>query len=849
MSLSTLQELLPLIRRLGRREAILFDNGFRTWRLSHRQTWRRSAALASRFASLNLKKGDRVAIWSENRPEWVIAFWACVARCLVVVPIDSQSSPALFARIRDESNAQLAILGETVQAPRLEIPTLGVTEIGSISPQDHLELVPADPDDVVQIVYTSGTTGDPRGIVHRHRNVCANLTPFRREIDRYRVYARPFQPIRILDQLPLSHLFGQSLGLFIPVFLGGSVVFTTDMRAGAVIGLIRREKVSVLGTVPGMARNFQAELERRFQLPDEEPIGRGWMGAARRWWKYRRLHRRLGLKFWCLVLGGAAVGPELERFWRKLGFVVVQGYGLTESSPVIAVNHPFNTRQGSIGKPVEGQTVRLAPDGEILVSGESVANEYLEAGGQRRKLTLDGWLHTGDVGSIDSEGRIYYKGRKKDVIVTSSGLNVFPQDIESVLNIQPGVLAGVAVAKAAPGGEEVHAVLLMKDPGLDPAVPVAAANRVLESHQRIQSWSVWPQPDFPRTPSTLKVKRGEVARSVNSSQEFATPRDESGKENDEIGRILARLGTSVESRGESRLAEDLGLSSLDRIELLSRLEDRFGVTLDEERFSQLSTIDQIREAVKAGSGPVQNPHGKPPETDVMPRWGQSGPVRVFRWLAQNLILLPGYRILIKLSCDGLENVAAVSPPVLFAANHNSHLDVPSILAALPWRLRAKIAPAMLQDYFLPHFRGAGHPWRVRWRASLKYLLACGLFGAFPLPHRLGGVRDTLRYTGELVERGICPLVFPEGERSDDGRLQPFRPGIGLMAIRLEVPVVPVYVKGAFEAWSKHERLPPGYGKIGVRFGRPLRFSGERDAEEVTSQVENAIRRLGGLKAS
>ncbi len=842
MSLSTLQELLPQIRRLGRREAILFDNGFRTWRLTHEQVWRRSAALASRFASLNLKKGDRVAIWSENRPEWVVAFWACVARGLEVVPVDSQSSGRLFDRIRGESNAQLAILGETVQAPRLTIPTLGVVQIAAIAPQEHFDTVPVGPDDVVQIVYTSGTTGDPRGVVHRHRNICANLAPFQREITRYLGYARPFQPIRILDQLPLSHLFGQSLGLFIPVFLGGSVVFMTDLRAAAAIRLIARERVSVLGTVPGVARNFQSELERRFSLADEEPIGKGWLGAARRWWKYRQVHRHLGLKFWCVVLGGSAVAPELERFWRKLGFVVVQGYGLTESSPVITVNHPFNTRQGSIGKPVEGQRVRLAPDGEILVSGESVATEYLEAGGRLGKLAEDGWLHTGDVGSIDSEGRIYYRGRKKDVIVTGSGLNVYPQDVEAALNLQPEVRESVVVAKAATDGELVHAVLLLKDATADPAGLVAEANRALEAHQRIQSWSLWREPDFPRTPSTLKVKRGEVARKINLPSERVAHRGASLGDGDEIAKILFRVGAPEKSEGESRLVEDLGLSSLDRIELLSRLEGRYGVTLDEERFSQLSTVQQVREAIEAGrlrTAPVEGSGG-----DVMPRWGQLALVRLFRGLAQNLILLPGYRLLIELSCDGLENVAAVSPPVLFAANHNSHLDVPSILAALPWRRRAKVAPAMLQDYFLPHFRGGGLAWRVRWRASLKYYLACALFGAFPLPHALGGVRDTLRYTGELVQRGVCPLVFPEGERSDDGRLQPFKPGIGLIAIRLEVPVIPVYIQGAFEAWSKHDRLPPGYGKIRVRFGKALRFGGEKDAAEVAAEVEKAVRRLG-----
>src|SRR5947207_12141642 len=214
----------------------------------------------------------------------------------------------------------------------------------------RFEPAQVSPDDIVEIVYTSGTTGEPKGVVHRHRNICSNLRPFRNEIAKYRKWARPFQPIRILDLLPLSHMFGQSQGLFIPLFLEGSVAFTSEIHPGKIIDFVHDNRISVIVSVPRILENLKNEVERG----------------------NRQVHRRFGWKFWAFVVGGARVDPELEEFWKVLGFAVIQGYGLTEASPVIAVNHPFHAKTGSLGKAVEGQEVTIAPDGEILVRDESV---------------------------------------------------------------------------------------------------------------------------------------------------------------------------------------------------------------------------------------------------------------------------------------------------------------------------------------------------------------------------------------------------------------------------------------------------------------------------------------------
>ena len=216
-----------------------------------------------------------------------------------------------------------------------------------------------------------------------------------------------------------------------------------------------------------------------------------------RWWRYRRVHRAFGLKFWAFVVGAAPLPPELEEFWRRMGFAVVQGYGLTETAPIVTLNHPFKTSKGSVGTPIAGVDIRIAEDGEILVRGENVTSGYYgDAGGA---VAADGWLHTGDIGDRDAQGRLFIKGRKKEMIVTPEGLNVFPEDVERVLDALPGVRESAVVGVTEGAQERVHAVLRL-DPGTDLDAIVRAANAQLEDHQRVRTASVWPRRRSARAP-------------------------------------------------------------------------------------------------------------------------------------------------------------------------------------------------------------------------------------------------------------------------------------------------------------------------------------------------------------
>jgi long-chain acyl-CoA synthetase len=752
----TLQELLPDIERGGKREAVRWTNGFRTFVSTYGDLYGTIGAVLSRFESLGLRKGDRILIRAENRMEWVAVFWACVASGIIAVPVDVGFSEELVRRIRVESGAKLVIDRSALEA------------IGALPRSRRIRTVDVGPEDVVEIVYTSGTTGEPKGITHRHRHLCANLQPFRTEIGKYKRWAWPFQPVRILDLLPLSHMFGQALGIYIPVFLGGAAVFTPEIHPARIVDIVRRNRVTVIVSVPQILNNLRNEVERRRLL------------------RYRRIHSAFGWKFWAFVVGGADVDPELEKFWGNRGFLVIQGYGLTEASPVVAVNHPFDVKRGSLGKVLPGVDVTIAPDGEILIRGESVTS----AGDS-------GWLHTGDLGEIDTEGRLYYRGRKKDTIVTAEGLNVHPEDVERVLALFREIRDSAVVGVRKNGNEQVHAALILNDPNADVEMVIRRANERLEAHQKIGSWSVWPGNDFPRTASTMKVKRAEVRNQLTG-------------------------GKKLQERAQTR---DLSaMSSLERVELLSELESRYRVELNEAEFSQLQNTQELQDWLRRTS-PVAGP-GRPAS-----EWPRALPIRMLRAAFQRLIAVPLFRHYLPLTVTGLEHLDDLEPPAIFAANHVSHLDAPALLAALPSQWRRLVAPAMGLDLFQ----------QGGWWAGLGYVLALALFNAYPLPHDLAGVRRALNYTGDLIRRGYCPLVFPEGERSPNGSLHEFRPGIGMMATRLRVPVVPVRIEGLYAVYSVNDSWPKR-GSVRVSFGPPLRFF-EESYDAAARKVRQAIEEL------
>ena len=653
----------------------------------------------------------------------------------------------------------------------------------------------------------------------------ANLAPIRDEAAKFALYMRPFQPLRILDLLPSSHVLGQFTGLFVPVAIGGAVAFMDEIHPASIIDTVRRERISVVATVPRFLESLREELERRFDLDAAlASSGGGLVGGLGRWWRHRAVHDVFGWKFWAVVSGGARLPEDDEDFWHRLGFVVIQGYGMTETSSLVTTNHPLHPKRGSLGKAVGNQEIKLAEDGEILVRGNNVSLEYFgesPTGGR-------GWLATGDLGEIRDDGVLYYRGRKKDVIVGADGMNVYPADVEAALNHQPEVKDAVVVARASERGDIVHAVLLMASG--DPQTAVDNANVELEAHQRVHGWSLWPHDDFPRTPSTLKVRRHEVVAQLESPTPPKRGHGARAVLAHQLGRESADLGSA------QRLSDELGLTSLDRVELLTRLETELGRELSEAELADVETVEQL-EAWAAKPAPVT--HERSP-LDGLARFTRLAPIRLVRALFRETVIRPLFRHYLPLSIDG--DVSGISKPVIFAANHQSNLDTLAVLTALPYSWRGTIAPVVQQEYFDAYLERRGS-FGQRLSAALQYWLALVLVHAFPLPRSGTATRRPMRFAGSLVDHGYSILIFPEGRLTRDGTIERFKPGVGLLAVRLGLAVVPVHLDGLYAIMSYRERWPKR-GPVRVRFGPPLHFDEATTFEEAARRVEDAVRALG-----
>jgi len=814
-----------------RGEFLVYDDGFRSRSYSYEETTRRAKHFAVRLDDFGLARGDAVVFWSENRPEWIAAFWGCLLRGVVVVPVDYRSSQEFLLRVSRIVSAKLVLVGQEVSPPR-ESTGAAILKLHELDWPDGepraLAPISIDRDTTAEIIFTSGATADPKGVVITHRNVLANIVPVEKEVLKYRKWGTPFYPIRFLNLLPLSHMFGQAMATFVPPMLGGVVVFMRGYNPVDIVGQIKKRRISVVVSVPKILDVLREHVLRVAPDAATPSPRRHWM---RRWWHFRKIHGMFGWKFWAFVVGAAPLDPSLEAFWGELGLVVVQGYGLTETAPIVSLNHPFGTKKGSVGKAMAGVDVKIAPDGEILVRGENVTKGYFNAADETAKAFEDGWFHTGDIGEIGPDGELFIRGRKKEMIVTPEGLNVFPEDVERVLNQIPGVRDSAVVGVPTGSEERVNAVLVL-DPGTDVDGVVRAANARLDDHQRIRRTHMWPEAELPRTEGTKKLKRSAIRNWVVSggTAAVAAPSD------DPLAALLAKYS----GRGDlapTTTIEELGLSSLERVELMVALEDAFHTHLDEGAFAGARDLRDLRGVVERAA--VSD--APPPEPVNFPAWNRSLPARAIRNVSLATWLLPLGRVFAWLHVDGREHLQAIRGPVIFAANHQSHMDTPVILAALPPRWRYRTATAMAKEFFKAHFFPEQHGRAAWFTNSLNYYLAALFFNAFPLPQREAGARQTLQYIGDLIAHDWSVLIFPEGKRSDAGEINRFMPGVGMIASRLDISVVPVRIVGLDKVLHHTSRMARP-GRVRVAFGQPLHLTGD-DYAALAKQVEDAVRNL------
>lgn len=897
--MNTLRDLFTTFAEKGDRTAFELRS-YRSFRFTYRNLDQFSRVVAEILAGKGIGKGDRVVIWAPNSPWWVVAYFGVLLRGGVVVPVDFASDNLRARWIAEKAGAKFAYVSRYkagvdlgIQAVMMEeleerlgqpvgehanhsdcpqkktrsVPPASELPLGSqlgsprraghharqasetlfLAGNPHLENISPQilqeggervkESDMAVLIYTSGTTGEPKGVPLTHANLTANLTAVRKHVE-----VLPSDVF--LSVLPLSHMFEMMAGCLVPLSVGARVIYLRTIKPSAIFEALSSGAVTVFVSVPRLLAVLKGSIEQKFDrlrlrkvFSLLRRVMRTFAPRARKkmfWF----IHEKIGPRFRYFVSGGAALDMDTARFWDDLGFTVLEGYGLTECAPVLTANQPGKVVLGSVGSPVPGVEIRIAQDGEVEARGPNIVAGYADnPQATKNAFTEDGWFKTGDVGEF-REHLLTIKSRKKDVIVTAAGINVYPEDVEAVLQQIPGVNECAVVGIDRGQGECVHAVLVLAQ-GVEAATIIAQANRQLDALQQIQDWTLW-EGELPKT-TTLKVKKDEVKRIVGAYGN--TPVQEGEGEKQEmvkmiIGAVVRKDPAAI--RGEDRLMTDLNLTSLDRADLLSRLEQEFRLDLPEDAVGKDTTVAELIDIVKERKRFRSRHH--------MRVWAFSKPLQMVRSVVFVLTVRPLMRWIGRPRVYGIEHIlsfmdndVSVSPRTgqrqsafILASNHMSYFDQPMTLSVLPWRMRGRIATAAREDFFFD--TSFGMLMKLFGRLSFEF---CTFFvGAFLLPQGKQ-VSESLAFMGKLADYG-CPLfIYPEGERSWDGKLLPFQPGLARMVQELRLPVVPVIIQGM-------ERIFPRgtwkirRGRAEVRFGKALRFAPSTSAEEVLRAVQNAI---------
>ena len=840
---------------------------------------------AETLRQAGLRAGDRVVLLAENRPEWITACLSALSAGATVAPLDPALSPADLRRQIDRAGPRALLLStRMLETFRTDIPR-GIAVLDIENRLDPFEGYPhrteSGPSDdatsnAALLIFTSGTSGEPKGILLGHAGLLytasACLSALELE-ERDTAY-------RTVSIVPLHHVTGFTLNCLAPLLEAVITTFVDPVNAENILATMQEAQPDMLVGVPRLYELFYSEIRRNVSakgpLADGVFRALGWLCACIRRltpWNpgprfFGPVHSAFGGALRICCTGAAPLPVEVQKSLERLGFTVMEAYGLTESSGVATVSPRSQRRLGTVGRPHPGVQVRIANpdaasgDGEICIRGPIVMQGYFQDEKATAEAIRDGWLHTGDLGRFDHDGNLIITGRIKELIVTPGGKNVSPVDVELRYRELPGVkeLAVFGMPVAEGYGEEVHAAVVPDTEAFDASeddlqqiieLAVNARAPEIPGHLRIQR--VHLVEALPKT-TTIKVKRQELPglvllhRDTDDTGRAADPAPEASEATDEIaqevlrivGEVIREAGDIQKIRLNSVLQFELGIDSLGLIELSARLERRFGVRLDEDRLPALHKVGDLLRAVREAlaKGRVA-PEGGAPATDIMSE-GRTESVPPPRGMFRRALLsLFGSisRLLWRFEASGVENVPDTGA-FLLCPNHESHLDIFWVAAWLPASARRQLCCFAKREHF---------------DASFTRCIA-GLAGAIPTD-RDRDVLPALRAGVKALKTGRPLFIHPEGTRTRTGALGPFRRGAALLALAANVPLIPVRIAGAYEIFPPHRLLPRVFDwrrgrrrKLQIVFAPPIlpKSNGceALDEAQLTQHLRQTVEALG-----
>ncbi len=826
-------------------------------RYSYRQLYEASRQIAFVLWEHGYRKGDRVILFAENQPEWGVAYLAAVQIGVVVVPIDPQTAEDEIFALANYTEAKAILTSETCVArlhkaqikPNAEAESPVFLDINRFcqpfgdgqtqtsapanselpSVPDNFPEVHIDPDTIASIIFTMGTTVDPRGAMLSHRGFIANVVAVSQALP-------PEDTDRFLSVLPLYHALGFCCNFLMSIYAGTTVTYTNSLRPTTILATMRETETTVLIGVP---RLFQLLYDaiKRYVVQSPEA-----MEAPLTPEVIEEIQAALGGHIRVLVSGGAALPDEIYDRFTELGLTIYQGYGMTEASPVLSVNPHHKSKRGSVGPAVQGVKLQIInPDadgiGEIVAHSPSLMQEYYRNQAVTEQVIRDGLLYTGDLGYFDEDGYLYLTGRSKDVIVSGAGKNIYPIELETLYR-HSSLISEICVVGMSTDNmfEAAHAVIVPVrgddrdrtevEKAIHQHIQERAQN--LPTYQHIQTVHFW-ETELPKT-SDVGIDRQRVKAVLGaelSQQAEAVPQPDSARDAlktdghkdalkptmpvdtpsgveeviiSELSR-LARLPAD-QIRLNSNLGTELGLDSMARVELLLLLESRLQRSIPDELIAKIQTVGDVTETVKtlqseSTPDPIDKEvlaHIQRSESSLLSA-ALAGLFRFSVWAI--------YRCYFSIKCTGLENLPR-DQPYIIAANHSSHLDtlaVMTVLGSESKRLRVLAA----KDYWFS--------------TRFKSWFSGELLKFVPFDRHANFLQG-LRISQEVLKQNECLLIYPEGTRSVTGELQPFKPGLGLLAYETGSPIIPVYINGTYHALPKGRNLPRK-SRVQVIFGKPI----------------------------
>lgn len=815
-------------------------------RYTYKETYTHSRQAAYQLWHNGLRKADRVVLVSENQPEWCIAYLAASQIGCAVVPLDSQTPTKEILAIAEFTTAKAILASDAVLAKsktQLTEADILIQNINKFNETANLsDAIPSDfpnieitPDTVASIIFTMGTTVDPKGAMLTHGGFISNVKAVAKALP-------PTDEERIMSALPLYHALSFSCSLLMTLYSGTTATYVNALRPTTLLKAMREDKTTAFISVPRLFQMLQTTIER--QASREDTPGENITDRAK---------NIMGGHIRVLVSGGAALDDATYDGFQKLGLTLYQGYGMTETAPVLSVNPYQSSKRGSVGPPVEGVEFQIQePDsngvGEIIAKGPSNMKGYYQNQDATENAIQDGWLYTGDLGYIDEDGYLFLTGHCKDVIVPASGKNIYPVELEALYRNCPVIaeICVVGIPYEDGSDTDVHAVIVTSDNKETTKIEVhnhlQKIAKQLPSYQQFHKSHLF-QVALPRTENgeidRKKVKE-QLEKHLAEAQSIISSEAEQEFDNipEDILKPLAGLARmpANQIRGESRLDTDLGLDSLTRLDLLMLLESRLGQTIPEAMVANLQTVNDVVEITQAFDNTTEpTKSDETSEKSVKLREKPHWYARAFRAGIRSI-----YRHRFSFECIGLENIPHQKPYII-TPNHTSHLDTLTVITALGqyshrlWTLAAR-------DYWFGNrFQG--------WFAS-------NCLNAIPIERdgNFSQFLQDLRMANEVMEQNNGLLIFPEGTRSVDGALQPFKSGfLSLLIYGQQVPIIPAYIKGTYQVLPKGQNLPKKH-PIQIAFGEPLLFEVTQNPEAITensetyqkflNELENRVAKLG-----